>query len=223
MTIRESNLIRIETQTLGPNLLRTPALRKPLRRLSIERLRIIVGVLCADWFKTWRHDEFQHLVEEVRGRAVAKSSIRSVRWWTESTWRKLGTGRYCPTPRAAELALAWLRDEDVIIERNWIINCDRGIGFGLTSYDGGHNGGASVIRNNFVYNDGAGANTDVCIGLGAGTVAGGAACCERAVAGGVDIITFLFPPYDRSLVTYEVGKSPAAQAAAAAFPGTDEF
>ena len=67
------------------------------------------------------------------------------------------------------------------------------------------------------------ADTDVFIGLGAGSVAGGAACCERAVAGGVDIITFLFPPYDRSLITYEIGKSPAAQAATAAFPGLDEF
>jgi len=57
------------------------------------------------------------------------------------------------------------RPQNVIVERNWIINCDRGIGFGLSSLDGGHNGGTSVIRNNFVYNDGAGVNTDVCIGL----------------------------------------------------------
>ena len=55
--------------------------------------------------------------------------------------------------------------QNVVVERNWIINCDRGIGFGLGSYDGGHNGGSSAIRNNMVYNDGTGVNTDVCIGL----------------------------------------------------------
>jgi putative exosortase-associated protein (TIGR04073 family) len=67
------------------------------------------------------------------------------------------------------------------------------------------------------------ADTDVFIGIGVGSVAGGAACVERAVAGGVDVVTFLFPPYDRALVTYEVGKSPAAQAAASTFPGPESF
>ncbi|MBN1517902.1 right-handed parallel beta-helix repeat-containing protein [Candidatus Sumerlaeota bacterium] len=57
------------------------------------------------------------------------------------------------------------QEQNVIVERNWVVNCDRGIGFGLSSYDGGHNGGASAIRDNFVYNDGAGPNTDVGIGL----------------------------------------------------------
>lgn len=57
------------------------------------------------------------------------------------------------------------RPQNVVVERNWIINCDRGIGFGLVSYDGGHNGGTSAIRNNFVYNDGTAPNTDVGIGL----------------------------------------------------------
>jgi len=55
--------------------------------------------------------------------------------------------------------------QNITVERNWVINCDRGIGFGLGSYDGGHNGGSSVIRNNMVYNNGTGPNTDVCIGL----------------------------------------------------------
>ncbi len=55
--------------------------------------------------------------------------------------------------------------QNVVVERNWIINCDRGIGFGLGSAGGGHNGGASVIRNNFVCNDGTGPFTDVGIGL----------------------------------------------------------
>ena len=67
------------------------------------------------------------------------------------------------------------------------------------------------------------ADTDVFVGVGAGGVAGVASGIERLGAGCLDIVTFLFPPYDRSLITYELGKSPAAQAAAAAFPGADEF
>lgn len=57
------------------------------------------------------------------------------------------------------------RPQDIVVERNRIVNCDRGIGFGLVNHDGGHQGGASVIRNNMVYNDGAGPHTDVGIGL----------------------------------------------------------
>lgn len=55
--------------------------------------------------------------------------------------------------------------QNVIVERNWIINCDRGIGFGLGGFAGGFNGGNSRIRNTFVYNDGTGPSTDVGIGL----------------------------------------------------------
>ena len=62
------------------------------------------------------------------------------------------------------------------------------------------------------------ADTDVAVGLTAGTIAGIAGGLERGVAGLVDIGTFIFPPYDRPLVTYEIGKSPAVQAAVAAFP-----
>ena len=57
------------------------------------------------------------------------------------------------------------RPQDIVVERNRIVNCDRGIGFGLVNHDGGHQGGASVIRNNMVYNDGTGPHTDVGIGL----------------------------------------------------------
>jgi hypothetical protein len=57
------------------------------------------------------------------------------------------------------------RPQNIVVERNWIVNCDRGIGFGLSNAEGGHNGGASVIRNNMVFNDGAGPRTDVGIGL----------------------------------------------------------
>ena len=62
------------------------------------------------------------------------------------------------------------------------------------------------------------ADTDVFIGMTAGTVAGVAAGLERGAAGAMDVVTFLFPPYDRALITHSVGKSPAAQAASAAFP-----
>ena len=51
------------------------------------------------------------------------------------------------------------RPQNIVVERNWIVNCDRGIGFGLVDAPGGHHGGASVIRNNMVYNDGAGPHT----------------------------------------------------------------
>ncbi|MBN1671017.1 MAG: right-handed parallel beta-helix repeat-containing protein [Kiritimatiellae bacterium] len=70
---------------------------------------------------------------------------------------------------AAEHAVHfWKRaalDQNVVVERNWIVNCDRGIGFGLSNESGGFRGGRSVIRNNMVYNGGAGPYTDVGIGL----------------------------------------------------------
>lgn len=61
------------------------------------------------------------------------------------------------------------RPQNVIVERNIIVNCDRGIGFGLGGWADGHAGGTSAIRNNFVYNDGAGPNTDVGVGLESAT------------------------------------------------------
>lgn len=57
------------------------------------------------------------------------------------------------------------RAQNVVVERNWIVNCDRGIGFGLVNAEGGHQGGTSVIRNNLVSNDGTGPHSDVGIGL----------------------------------------------------------
>jgi putative exosortase-associated protein (TIGR04073 family) len=67
------------------------------------------------------------------------------------------------------------------------------------------------------------ADTDVFIGTLAGGVAGVASGAERLKAGCMDVVLCLFPPYDRSLITYELGQSPAAKAAASTFPGTDEF
>ena len=57
------------------------------------------------------------------------------------------------------------RPQNIVVERNCVLNCDRGIGFGLGSVEGGHQGGVSVIRNNMVFNDGTGPRTDVGIGL----------------------------------------------------------
>jgi glyoxylase-like metal-dependent hydrolase (beta-lactamase superfamily II) len=57
------------------------------------------------------------------------------------------------------------RPQNIVVEGNWIENCDRGIGFGLGDEKGGLQGGASVIRNNHISNDGAGPHTDVGIGL----------------------------------------------------------
>ena len=57
------------------------------------------------------------------------------------------------------------RPQNLTVERNWIVNCDRGIGFGLSNADGGFQGGSSIIRNNMIFNDGSGPHTDVGIGL----------------------------------------------------------
>lgn len=72
------------------------------------------------------------------------------------------SGISSPSNQEAEHAVHfWQESGDNIVERNVIVNCDRGIGFGLGSSP--NSGG--VIRNNFIYNDGQSIFHDVGIGL----------------------------------------------------------
>jgi len=67
-----------------------------------------------------------------------------------------------PSDDIAEFAIHfWSESANTLVERNTIVNCDRGIGFGLG--DRGHVGG--TIRNNMIYHDGSEGFADVQIGL----------------------------------------------------------
>ncbi len=67
-----------------------------------------------------------------------------------------------PSESVAEFAIHfWSDAEDTLVEGNTIINCDRGIGFGLG--DRGHTRG--IIRNNMIYHDAAEGYADVAISI----------------------------------------------------------
>ncbi len=71
------------------------------------------------------------------------------------------TGFWCYDGLSEHGVHFWSFSEDTVVERNWITNCDRGIGFGLGN--SGHVGG--IIRNNIIYHDTGHDHSDVGIGL----------------------------------------------------------
>jgi hypothetical protein len=71
-----------------------------------------------------------------------------------------------PDTRTAEHAVHfWTNSADIIVERNLIIDCDRGVGFGMLDPAAGRGALRGIIRNNMIYSSAAKAGPATDVGI----------------------------------------------------------